>query len=241
MTDPLPIHQLTLAKDAGIRALAVRVKRTAQPRADRQIVPRLREGTVISNDGGSPPTCTVQFDTTTPGPSVPGIRYAWPLVPIAGDLVYVATLGADAWIVTRLRNDGVPAYLETVTTITGVSTEALNSATFLTVALEAGRRYRVEGHCRGDSTQQNTVDVKIRYAAGTNPTTSSTIAAAAEGLTNTGAGGARSYHPCAYPLIGGSSGNRTFGMSIHVGAGGGTTSMVTGNLGVIYVAISAFN
>ncbi len=239
-----PIHQLRVTHRDAARGLAARIRRTAKPPGHHAIVPAYRQGVVVSNEGvvgGNPPTCTVQFDTVTPGPAVPGVRWADPIVPVAGDVVYVAALGGDNWVITRLKNDGCPAYLETTTTITGVgATETMNTATFLTVRLEAGRRYRVEGHCRGDGTAAITVDCKIRYAAGANPTTSSTLAAVDEGLTNAGASGARTYLPTGYPLIAGSTGDRTFGMSIHDGAGGGTVSMITGGAGAIWVAVSEF-
>lgn len=234
-----PINRLRVDRVAAARTVARGVRRAGQPPA-RGVTPRLRQATVVSVDGGTPPTCTVLLDPVTPGPSVPGIRYAWPLAPCPGDVVYLAMLDGNAWVITRLRNDGLPAYLGTTTTITGVGgTETLNSATFLTVWLEAGRRYRVEGQFRGDSTASNVVVARIRYAAGANPTTSSTVAAVEEGSTNTGAGGARTYRPAGYPLISGSNGPRTFGLSTVVAGGTGTTSMLLGNAPEIWVAVTA--
>jgi hypothetical protein len=234
------IHRLNTDYAVNARALAGRVQRLASPRGRLSVTPEFRSGTVITVDGGTPPTCTVQFDTVTPGSSVPLIRYPSNLVPTAGDVVYVAALGGDNWVVTRLRNDGIPAYLSTSSSITGVTTEAMNSATFLTVYLEKNRRYRVEGRARLDSSLTNQCQLRIRYAVGGNPTTSSTLAAADEGLSGASPAGPRSFWPRGMPLTAGVSGDHTFGMSVGTTSGGGTTSMVAG-AHTIFLAVSAFN
>ncbi|MCK9901294.1 hypothetical protein [Glutamicibacter sp. V16R2B1] len=58
------------------------------------------QGTVVSVDGGSPPTLTIRMDGETP---IPGIRYLASYTPAAGHLVEIALRGpGDLYVIGTL-------------------------------------------------------------------------------------------------------------------------------------------
>jgi hypothetical protein len=98
-----PLGQFTPPTDAYTRALAqqatVAMNDQLHDRAS-NVSPQLRTAHIVSNDGGTPPTCTVTWDEGVT--NVAGIRYMSPYVPGSGDLVY--TLGMDGiqWVVGKI-------------------------------------------------------------------------------------------------------------------------------------------
>jgi hypothetical protein len=59
----------------------------------------LRQCTVVSVDGGTPPTCTVTFDGTT---NVSSIRYLESYVPTAADVAYGVVISGTTWLLGTL-------------------------------------------------------------------------------------------------------------------------------------------
>lgn len=112
----MTLRQFTAPTDAAVRAMAAQ---TAAALGDRNsianAIPQWRRATIISNDGGSPPTCTLTWDkgVTSPG----GIPFLSGYTPRAGDEVY--TLGIDGVhvVVDRIKPTGVHSarYVQTGT------------------------------------------------------------------------------------------------------------------------------
>lgn len=94
------VGQFTVSATAGIQAAAAQIAATTQsdPQAS-GMVPALRQGIVISSDGGTPPTCTVTFDGVT---NVAGIQYLEAYFPTVADLVVCVIIGGSTWILGDL-------------------------------------------------------------------------------------------------------------------------------------------
>lgn len=95
------VGQFVVPPTAGVDAAASQIAAASQtgPVAA-GIVPSLRKATVISNNGGTPPTCTITFDGTT---NVTGIQYVTSWDPVANDVVNCFILDGVAWITEKVR------------------------------------------------------------------------------------------------------------------------------------------
>lgn len=143
------IHKLRVDHQAALRQTARAITAQARPMG-RSVTPELEQAVVVSVDGGTPPTCTIQYDTVTPGPVVPLVRYMLP--PAAGDVVYVARLAGDVWVLGKLSMDPGTRFLnETHSTAqfthtTGAATTMLSLAVTVPAGLPPGTRVRVLGN-----------------------------------------------------------------------------------------------
>lgn len=85
------MRQFSPPTDAVERAYAQQAAAAlADTDSQANVVPQWRRATIVSYQGGSPPTCTVTWDDVT---NVPGIQFLWPYVPVGGDEVF--TIGMD--------------------------------------------------------------------------------------------------------------------------------------------------
>jgi hypothetical protein len=115
-----PISRFRVDRVAAVRAAAVAIRQPDRAKTLRPITPLMRQATVVSLDATTPPSCTIQYDTVTPGPVHPLTRFAYPYVPVAGDVVYTVTLGnGDAWVLCKLAQmtpTAPPTFLRGTTT-----------------------------------------------------------------------------------------------------------------------------
>jgi hypothetical protein len=97
--EPAPLlGQFQVSRDAALRRLAGTLRRTGgDPNSG--IVPALRQATLVSSDGGTPPTCTVTFDGQT---NTAGVRYLASYTPAAGHVVEVLVRAGDPFILGAL-------------------------------------------------------------------------------------------------------------------------------------------
>jgi len=112
------VGQFTVPPSLAVhRAAAAVAKNTQSGSQAAGIVPGLRQGTVVSYDGGTPPSCTVTFDGTT---NVPGVQYMSSYFPTAGDLVSCLTLNGTTQILGQLAATPAvtPAGTDTATVVT---------------------------------------------------------------------------------------------------------------------------
>jgi hypothetical protein len=99
-TPPATVGQFTVPASATVQAAAAQIATSTQSTSETAgIVPSLRQCTVVSADGGTPPTCTVTFDGTT---NVGGIRYLESYVPIAADVAYGVVISGTTWLLGTL-------------------------------------------------------------------------------------------------------------------------------------------
>jgi hypothetical protein len=86
--EPAPLlGQFRVSRDDSLRRLAGTLRRAGGEGLNASIVPSLRQATVVSSDGGSPPTCTITFDGGAT--FTPGVRYLASYTPAAGNVVEV--------------------------------------------------------------------------------------------------------------------------------------------------------
>lgn len=97
-----PIAALQADFESALRQAAAQIQQVSKP----VVSPiNLRMGLITAVAAGTPATCSVQYDTVTPGPSVAGIRYLNPVR--AGQVAYVATVGqGDTWVVGQVAELG---------------------------------------------------------------------------------------------------------------------------------------
>jgi hypothetical protein len=98
-----PIHQYRIDRVAALRAVTIATQQGDRPKTIRPISPLMRQAVVVSVDATTPPSCTIQYDTITPGPTHPGTRYPSNLPLTAGAVVYTVSLGnGDTWVLTKM-------------------------------------------------------------------------------------------------------------------------------------------
>jgi hypothetical protein len=148
-----PIHQYRIDRVAALRAVTIATQQGDRPKTIRPISPLMRQATVVTVDATTPPSCTIQFDTVTPGPTHPGTRYPNNLKLVTGDLVYTVTLGnGDTWVLTRLAS-GLTAPVQAdvfsgsfstaSTTYTDLATPSSSPGPAVTVLMAAGQTVKV--------------------------------------------------------------------------------------------------
>lgn len=147
------IGQYRVDRVTATRAVALAAHQNARPKGIRAISPVLRQATVVSYEPAtSPPSCTIRFDTVTPGPTHPLTRFAWPYIPTPGDLVYAVVLGnGDAWVLCKMaQGDTAPQQIDAAGTVTTSSTSyvALSGGPVVPVLLSAGQIVKVTAYAR---------------------------------------------------------------------------------------------
>jgi hypothetical protein len=126
-----PISRLRINPTIAVRQAAGRIRQVARPPSE-AVVPLFRQARVVTVEGGSPPTCTLSYDDVTPGPQVPGIRYADGFVLFPNDLVYTATLSrGDTWVVSKLAK----TTLTTPFVQSGTSAVSYNNSTSINITV----------------------------------------------------------------------------------------------------------
>lgn len=97
-----PIDNLHVSHAAAARQLATTMRKAAAAPAA-STTPTMPQGTIITVDSGTPPTCTVDIGNS--GNPVPGVRYQSGYHPVNGDIVYMAVIGSTIWVVGALMDD----------------------------------------------------------------------------------------------------------------------------------------
>lgn len=75
------------------RTMAMKIRDIARTPT---VTPTYRQGKIVSNEGGFPPSCTVQIGGTTV--NVSGCRFMSPYNAVAGDLVNLVMLNGDIYV-----------------------------------------------------------------------------------------------------------------------------------------------
>lgn len=97
------VGQFTVPSLAGVQTAAAQIATSTQTDAQAAgVVPSMRQATIVSLNGGTPPTCTVTFDGIT---NVAGIRYMWPYTPVVGDVVNCIVQNGVTWIAGQLTTN----------------------------------------------------------------------------------------------------------------------------------------
>lgn len=146
------IQQYRIDRAVALRAVAVAAQRPDRSKTIRPITPVLRQATVVTIDATTPPTCTIQYDAVTPGPTHPLTAFPANLALTGGDIVYVAVLGnGDAWVLTKMAGGVVAsskADAAASASTTSTSYVGLTGGPAVTVSLEAGHTVKVTVYAR---------------------------------------------------------------------------------------------
>jgi hypothetical protein len=225
-----PIHQYRIDRVAALRAVTIATQQGDRPKTIRPISPLMRQATVVTVDATTPPSCTIQFDTVTPGPTHPGTRYPNNLKLVTGDLVYTVTLGnGDTWVLTRLAS-GLTAPVQAdvfsgsfstaSTTYTDLATPSSSPGPAVTVLMAAGQTVKVTVSARSWVSAVGATQANMAWAVSGAETRAAQDADATEqtdaqsgtmsksGLYTAGVAGSRTI-TAKYKVIGATSANFT--------------------------------